>query len=289
MSTSKHSVGTGSCLCGDIRWEVSGALREMSHCHCLMCRKAHGTAFVTYALSTPEDFRWLSGEQSIRHFASSTSFTRPFCGRCGSTVADSWDSSGEVVLPIGSLEGDFKERPLYHIFVASAAPWHEISDDLPRYAGVEPGNDGPELFEPEEIRREEGDVCGSCLCSGVAYAIDGELMGLVNCHCSRCRRARSAVHAGNGFTALANFRWRRGEDLLRDYPVPGANGFGQTFCGTCSSPMPRANREHDRVVVPAGSLDVDPVAREAVHIYCGSKATWFDITDELPRFDEAAG
>ena len=132
MSTSKHSVGTGSCLCGDIRWEVSGALREMSHCHCLMCRKAHGTAFVTYALSTPEDFRWLSGEQSIRHFASSTSFTRPFCGRCGSTVADSWDSSGEVVLPIGSLEGDFKERPLYHIFVASAAPWHEIT--LAEYA-----------------------------------------------------------------------------------------------------------------------------------------------------------
>lgn len=290
MPASDENVGTGSCLCGDVSWQVSGPLREMSHCYCSMCRKAHGSAFATYAVVQAEDFRWLSGEQSVCHFESSPGFDRPFCGRCGSTVPGASDNfEGEVALPVGPLEGSFKERPLFHIFVASAPPWHDIPDDLPHYDAYDPGSAGREVSPPSRAPRVAGKTSGSCLCGGVVYAIEGALMGLVNCHCSRCRRARAAAHGSNGFTTPSKLQWLQGEELLRDYRVPEAKVFGQTFCRACGSPMPRVDREQDRVVVPAGSLDVDPLVREGVHIFWNSKAAWFDVADELPRFPEAPG
>jgi hypothetical protein len=290
MAESNETSCLGSCLCGDIRWQVSGALSQMSHCHCSMCRKAHGSAFATYAVARGEDFRWLSGEQKVRHFESSPGFNRPFCGRCGSCVPGvSSAFPDEVGLPVGPLEGDVRERPLCHIFVASAAPWYGLPDDLPHYSAYDPGEDLPEVSPPADPVAVSGKITGSCLCGGVAYAIEGELKGLVNCHCSRCRRARSAAHASNGFTTPSKLEWLRGQELLCDYRVPDAEVFGQTFCNICGSAMPRADREHDRVVVPAGSLDVDPGVREGVHIFFASKASWFEVADELPRFDEAVG
>ena len=293
MAESSETTCTGSCLCGGISWQVSGALSQMSHCHCSMCRKAHGSAFATYAVVRGQDFRWLSGERKVHHFESSAGLTRPFCGRCGSCVPGSSDAvPGEVGLPVGPLEGDIRERPLCHIFVASAAPWHVVPDDLPHYDAYDPDESGeslPEVSPPAEPAAVLGKITGSCLCGGVAYAIEGELRGLVNCHCLRCRRARAAPHGSNGFTTPSKLSWLRGEDLLCDYRLPDAKVFGQTFCTTCGSAMPRVDREHDRVVVPAGSLDVDPGVRAGVHIFVGSKASWFEILDELPKFDEAAG
>lgn len=284
MAASNEGVSTGTCLCGDIQWELSGALTEMSHCYCTMCRKVHGTAFSTNAVVQRAAFRWLAGEQKIGHFESRAGSDWPFCGGCGATVPGLFDD--EVWLAVGPLEGDFKERPLFHIFVASAASWHEIRDALPRYDAFDPSYDGPEVAATAEAPQVPGKLSGSCFCGGVVYAIEGELRGLVNCHCSRCRRARAAAHGSNGFTTPSKLQWLQGEDLLRVYRLPDADRFGQTFCGTCSSPMPRVDREHDLVVVPAGSLDVDPGVRAAVHIYWGSKASWFEVDDELPRFSE---
>jgi hypothetical protein len=51
--------------------------------------------------------------------------------------------------------------------------------------------------------------------------------------------------------------------------------------------MPRISRERDIVVVPAGSLDTDPGVRPTAHIYVGSKANWFEITDALPQHEAA--
>src|SRR5262249_53692813 len=138
-------------------------------------------------------------------------------------------------------------------------------------------------------RRSEpasGAACGSCLCGGVAYEIAGMVDGpIVNCHCSRCRRARAAAHASNVFVALDRFRWLRGEDLLAAYKVPEAERFTQTFCRTCGGKVPGVNRARGRVGVPAGSLDDDPGAREELHVFVGSKAPWFEIADDLPQHE----
>src|SRR5206468_4227360 len=125
---------------------------------------------------------------------------------------------------------------------------------------------------------------GSGLCGGVAYEIGGPVAGpIANCHCSRCRKARAAAHASNLFVQLPDFRWLRGEELVVSYKVPEAERFTQAFCRTCGAKVPHLNAARGRVVVPAGSLDDDPGAREELHIFVGSKAPWYEIADDLPQ------
>jgi hypothetical protein len=128
---------------------------------------------------------------------------------------------------------------------------------------------------------------GSCLCGAVRYVIDGLPLRCHNCHCSRCRKARSALYATNLFTAIDGVRFTHGEDLVTSHKVPEAAFFGQDFCRICGSPMPRFDRERGLVIVPMGSLDDDPGARPTRHIFVGSKAPWWTIpADGLPQFVE---
>jgi len=128
-------------------------------------------------------------------------------------------------------------------------------------------------------------IRGSCLCGGVAFEAAGQIE-FRNCHCSRCRKARGAAYASNVFVKIPEFRWLRGEELLVNYKLPGAQRFGNAFCRVCGSPMPRAVPMRDFVVVPAGSLDGDPGIRPAYHIFVGSKAPWHEISDSLPQHQE---
>jgi hypothetical protein len=109
---------------------------------------------------------------------------------------------------------------------------------------------------------------------------------MLNCHCSRCRRARSAAHTTNIFVPLDKFRFRRGEELVRDFHLPGARYFGVAFCSLCGGDVPRKSIERKVAVIPAGTLDSDPGVRPSAHIFVGSKAVWFEITDDLPQFRE---
>jgi hypothetical protein len=76
----------GSCLCGDVRFEIVWRPQSGSHCHCSMCRKAHGAAFGTYAAAKAAEFRFVSGEDRITRYRSSAEVVRAFCARCGSTL-----------------------------------------------------------------------------------------------------------------------------------------------------------------------------------------------------------
>ncbi|MGH8866188.1 MAG: GFA family protein, partial [Burkholderiales bacterium] len=92
----------GSCLCGSVRYEISGPLEGALNCHCSMCRKAHGAAFRSRAGIRAKDFRWVSGEELITWFESSTGNHRGFCSRCGSPLLSRFDSRPDVYgLPLG--------------------------------------------------------------------------------------------------------------------------------------------------------------------------------------------
>jgi predicted nicotinamide N-methyase len=105
----------------------------------------------------------------------------------------------------------------------------------------------------------------------VAYEIEGDLEMIRNCHCSRCRKARSAAHASNLFPDPKGFRWTEGEELLESFKLPEAKRFTSCFCRVCGSSLPRVGPGY--VVVPAGTLDDDPGVREGLHIFCGSIVT----------------
>jgi hypothetical protein len=112
---------------------------------------------------------------------------------------------------------------------------------------------------------------------------------MVNCHCSRCRRARSAAHASNLFIDAAGFRWLRGEAQVRSFKLAEATRFAVAFCDVCGSQLPRVIEGAERINIPAGSLDDDPGVSPTLHIYVGSKAPWFGISDQLPAYDERPG
>ena len=78
----------------------------------------------------------------------------------------------------------------------------------------------------------------------------------------------------------------RGEELLRSYKLPSARFFTQAFCSRCGSAMPRLDPGRGIAVIPLGALDDAPPGRLQAHIFVGSKAPWYEIPGDLPRYDE---
>jgi hypothetical protein len=176
-----------------------------------------------------------------------------------------------------------------HIFVGSKAPWERITDGLPQHAAFPPGIDAHVLPDPPPLAPPApGALRGSCLCGGAAYELRGEIRAVRSCHCSRCRKARAAAHASNLVGAADGLRWLRGEDLLQSYKVPEARFFTQVFCRVCGGKLPRVDFDRGIAVLPLGSLDDDPGRGPEHHIFVGSKAPWFEITDGLPQYTEAS-
>jgi hypothetical protein len=275
----------GSCLCETVRYDASGPFDMMMSCHCSRCRKHHGSAFATFVSTPLASFRWLAGEDAIVSYASSPQGIRNSCGICGSVLPLPMPSHGLAFLPAGPLEGDLGITPQCHVFVGSKAPWYTITDTLPQHEEYPPEFGASGLPSPQ-VEARPGITQGSCLCGDIAYEAEGEPMSMQNCHCSRCRRARSAAHGTNIFYKASQFRWTRGEELLVAYKVPEAKFYTVSFCRHCGGSMPRVSPERGVAVIPAGSLDTDPSMRPQRHIFTNYKAPWFEITDSAPQFPE---
>lgn len=123
---------------------------------------------------------------------------------------------------------------------------------------------------------------GSCECGAVHYVVADAFGYAMNCHCSRCRAG-----TGSAFKAFAGIERERleitqGADALL---VFGDAANNHTRCGICGSLL-FSLVDADRVHVALGSLADEPSVRLSAHIFVGSKAPWFEITDDLPQFDE---
>jgi hypothetical protein len=125
-------------------------------------------------------------------------------------------------------------------------------------------------------------IQGGCLCGGIRYEIDGPLSEVSNCHCSMCRRFHGAAFATYGKVGADHFHWLSGQELLQVYET--TPGTGWAFCRVCGSSLgvPTDGKLSDLTL---GTLDADPGVRPAEHIFVGSKAGWYDITDDLPQHD----
>jgi hypothetical protein len=126
-------------------------------------------------------------------------------------------------------------------------------------------------------------LAGSCGCGGVRYQVADEFLYAANCHCSRCRAA-----TGSAFKAFAGIERDKlevtdGRDSLL---VFGEEDLNDTRCAVCGSLLFSVVRDGDYVHVAMGSLVDAPAIRPTEHIYVGSKAPWFEITDDLPQAEE---
>lgn len=275
----------GSCLCGNVTWVLTAEPFFAYNCHCKMCRKFHGSAFATYYLVQPDQIRWTGGTDSIVGYRTSPYFVRNFCSTCGSVVPFPGRNGERWAAPAGCH--DDGKKPDCHLFVADSATWHEVTGDLPRHDAYPAESGYPSVEEAPLPRGPEGAVRGSCLCGAIAFEVSEPISAAYNCHCGRCRRARAAAHASNGFTSAEGVRFLRGEDHLKRYKLPEARRFTQAFCDTCGAPQPYHDVARNFAFIPLGALDDDPGIKPAEHIYVADKAGWHDITDDLPRFEKA--
>ena len=124
---------------------------------------------------------------------------------------------------------------------------------------------------------------GGCGCGAVRYQVADEFRYAANCHCSRCRAA-----TGSAFKAFAGIEREKFEvlDGFDDLLVFGEDDLNDTRCGVCGSLLFSVVRDGAYVHVAMGSLVDAPSIRPTEHIYVGSKAAWFEITDDLPQHDE---
>jgi hypothetical protein len=126
-------------------------------------------------------------------------------------------------------------------------------------------------------------LVGQCQCGVVRYRVPDAFLYAANCHCSRCRAATGSAFkafAGNERTKL---EITQGMDSLL---VFGDEELNDTRCEKCGSLLFSVVRNGEYVHVAMGSLVDAPSMRPTEHIFVGSKAPWFQITDELPQAEE---
>jgi hypothetical protein len=124
----------GSCLCRSVRYEVTGPIGDFGYCHCTSCRKASGSAHAANAPIASEDFRLLSGADTLREYESSPGKVRVFCSRCGSPIYAVLRARPEVLrIRLGSLDTPLDASPKAHTWVSDKAPWEPIEGDLPQF------------------------------------------------------------------------------------------------------------------------------------------------------------
>ena len=128
----------GGCLCGNVRFEITGDIKNIVFCHCSQCRKAQGSAFATNGNINKNDFTFTAGEDQLTAYKDG-SLTKYFCQQCGSPIISKNTAKPNTVrVRLGAIESSITERPEAHIFATSKADWEEITDDLPQYESYEP-------------------------------------------------------------------------------------------------------------------------------------------------------
>lgn len=132
----------------------------------------------------------------------------------------------------------------------------------------------------------EAVLSGGCLCGSVRYEAVGVATRFYHCHCQRCRKATGTGHATNLFLQPGTLRFLTGESMIRSYKVPEAVRFANVFCSQCGGRLPRQPSGSDMVMIPAGSLDVEPAMTPQARIFHGSRTAWSCTGDGIAAYAE---
>ncbi len=145
MSTAESGHGAadteGGCLCGAIRYRITGPIESVVHCHCGMCRRASGAPVVTWLTVAAKRFQVTQGAPARRK--SSENAERTFCPDCGAQITfNSTRYPDEVDVTLGTLDRPERHPAKRHIWISSRLPWLHLDESLPGHETAMPDEDG---------------------------------------------------------------------------------------------------------------------------------------------------
>jgi len=125
----------GSCLCGAVKYSITGPIKTFQYCYCSRCRKITGSAFSPNIFVPPDQFHWLQGEEYIGRYdhPEAKYFTTCFCSICGSTLPWHVKTGVNVIVPAGTLDDIPLIKPQQNIYWSSRAAWYHHPDELQYY------------------------------------------------------------------------------------------------------------------------------------------------------------
>ncbi|MBL4906537.1 MAG: GFA family protein [Sneathiella sp.] len=129
--TDETTITTGGCLCGAVRYQVSGPLRDVVNCYCSMCQKLHGS-FGAHSKALKKDITLIE-DRGLKWYRTSSVAQRGFCGECGSSLFWKPDALEATGILAGSLDQPTGLATLGHIFVGEKADFYEIEDTCPQF------------------------------------------------------------------------------------------------------------------------------------------------------------
>lgn len=127
---------TGGCLCGSVEFELRLPSKWCAHCHCSLCRRAHGAGYVTWAGFESDHFILKKGDHHLRWYESSQGARRGFCGTCGSTMlfeSERWP--GETHIAMACIDGPIDRIPGANAFFDNHVGWMPIDHGLEKVPG----------------------------------------------------------------------------------------------------------------------------------------------------------
>lgn len=125
----------GGCLCGAVRYRLTAEPKVSVNCHCSMCRRHSGAAFLTYIAIDRSAFLIERGE--LVGYRSSSDAVRSHCGSCGSPLTFVFDADPESVwVTVGTLDNPDTANPKENWFVQDKVQWSRLDDSLKAWPGA---------------------------------------------------------------------------------------------------------------------------------------------------------
>jgi hypothetical protein len=134
------SAMRGSCWCGGVRFEVEEPFSRVSFCHCTSCKRISGGVGTANGRARAESIEVTQGRELLTTYQPDEGTKKTFCSVCGSNLfGGGWPDSAEVSVRLSAIDQGLDQKPQWHSYVRSVAPWETLPDDgLPRYEVTAP-------------------------------------------------------------------------------------------------------------------------------------------------------
>ena len=120
----------GSCLCGGVRFELTGDFTPRSFCHCASCKRLSGGAGTANGAVRSDSVKIIAGEELLRTYQPNEGSAKTFCSRCGSNLfGGGWPESEQASVRLSALDDPVPGRPQKHLYTRSVAAWETLPDD----------------------------------------------------------------------------------------------------------------------------------------------------------------